>query len=77
MFMYMYNVYMYICKFPGNLHIYGPLFYLATAQSWCLIAIRRDSGLSNLCHSYGFACQQRGLKTFPCRGYLHFKDGVV
>ena len=33
--------------------------------------------LSTLCHSCGFACQQRVLKTFPGPGYLHSEDGVV
>ena len=37
----------------------------------------RDGGLSTLCHSCGFACQQRVLKTFPGSGYLHSEDGVV
>ena len=36
-----------------------------------------DGGLSILCHSCGFACKQRGLKTFPGHGYLHTDDGVV
>ena len=39
--------------------------------------IRRDGGLSTLCHSCGFACQQRVLKMFPGPGYLHSEDGVV
>ena len=39
--------------------------------------IERDGGLSTLCYSCGFACQQRVLKTFPGPGYLHFEDGVV
>ena len=30
-----------------------------------------------LCHSYGFACQQKVLKTFPDPGYFRSKDGVV
>ena len=30
-----------------------------------------------LCHSCGFACQQRVLKTFPGPGYLRSEDGVV
>ena len=33
--------------------------------------IRRDGGLSTLCHSCRFACQQRVLKTFPGPGYFH------
>ena len=32
---------------------------------------------SALCHSFGFASQQRVLKTFPGPGYLRSKDGVV
>ena len=32
---------------------------------------------SALCHSCGFACQQRVLKTFPGPGYLLCEDGVV
>ena len=32
--------------------------------------IRRDGGLSTLCHSCGFAYQQRLLKTFPSPGYF-------
>ena len=39
--------------------------------------IKRDGGLSTMCHSYGLTCQQRVLKTFPSPGYLHSKDGVV
>ena len=39
--------------------------------------IGRDGGLSTLCHSCGFACQQRVLKTFPGPGYLRSEDGVI
>ena len=39
--------------------------------------IEKDDGLSTLCHSRGFACQQRVLKIFPGPGYLRSKDGVV
>ena len=39
--------------------------------------IGRDGGLSALCHSCRFACQQRVLKTFPGPGYLCSEDGVV
>ena len=39
--------------------------------------IGRDGGLSTLCHSCGFACQQRVVKRFPGPGYLHSEDGVV
>ena len=39
--------------------------------------IGRDGGLSTLCHSSGFACQQRVLNTFPGPRYLHSEDWVV
>ena len=39
--------------------------------------IGRDGGLSTLCHSYRFACQQRVLKMFPGPDYLHSEDGAV
>ena len=37
----------------------------------------RDGGLSTLCHSCEFACQQMVLKTFPGPGYSRSEDGVV
>ena len=58
-----------------NLHIYSSPFYLATAQSQYALLIRRDGGLSTLCLSYWFACQQRVLKTFLGPGYLCYQDG--
>ena len=36
-----------------------------------------NGGLSSLCHSSGFACQQRVLKTFPNPGYLRSEGGMV
>ena len=39
--------------------------------------IVRDGGWSTVCHSWGFACQQRDIKTFPDPGYLHSKDRAV
>ena len=60
-----------------NLHIYSSPFYLATAQSQYPLLIRRDGGLSTLCLSYWFACQQRVLKTFLGPGYLCYQDGGV
>ena len=39
--------------------------------------IRRDGRLSTLCHSSGFPCQQRVLKTFPGPGYLRSEEKVV
>ena len=39
--------------------------------------IVRDGGLSTLCNSWGFVCQQRLLKTFPGPGYFQSNDDVV
>ena len=39
--------------------------------------IGSDGGLNTLCHSCGFACQQRVPKTFPGPGYLRSEDQVV
>ena len=39
--------------------------------------IVRDSRLTILCWTCGFACQQSLLKTFPGPGYLHTDDRVV
>ena len=36
-----------------------------------------DNGLSTLCHSCAFACQQGVRKTFSGTGYLHIEDWVV
>ena len=41
------------------------------------MVIRRDSGLSTLCHSYRFACQQRVLKMFPGNGCFSSEDGII
>ena len=38
--------------------------------------MRREGGLSTLCLSSRFACQQRVIKTFSGPGYLCFKDGI-
>ena len=70
----------------GVFSLWHPLvnLYIWLAISSCygsiplaLGLIGRDGGLSTLCHSCGFACQQRVLKTFPGPGYLHSEDGVV
>ena len=60
-----------------NRCIYDSQFYVVTDQSQYLMVIWRNGGLSNLCHSCGFACQQRVLKTFPGPGYLRSEYGVV
>ena len=39
--------------------------------------IVRDAGLSTLCHSWGFFCQQRVLKTFPDPGYFQSEVGAI
>ena len=39
--------------------------------------IGRDGSLSTLCHSFGFACQQRMLKTFSGPRNLRYEDRVV
>ena len=39
--------------------------------------IARDGGLSTLCHSSDFACQERKLKTFLGAGHLHSVDGIA
>ena len=36
---------------------------------------KRDGGLSTLCQSCGFACEQSELKIFPGPGYLFSKKG--
>ena len=36
-----------------------------------------DDGWSTLCHSYGFPCYQRVLKTFPSPSCLRFKDELI
>ena len=41
------------------------------------MVIWKGCGLSTMCHSCGFACQQRVQKMFPGPGYLRFEDGVV
>ena len=52
-------------------------FILLWLNPFSLSLIRMDGGLSTLCHSCGFACQQRVLETFPGPGYLRSEDGVV
>ena len=66
-YIYIYKIYLYLSLF---LSLYGSI-----PLPFGLIG--RDGGLSTLCHSCGFACQQRVLKTFPGPGYLRSEDGVV
>ena len=60
-----------------NLYIWLTILSCYGSIPWALGLIGRDGDLSTLCHSCGFACQHRVLKTFPGRGYLHSEDGVV
>ena len=71
--MYIYYTYIYIYIYIYTIHLascYGSI-------PLTLGLIGRDGGLSTLCHSCGFAYQQRVLKTFPGPGYLRSEDGVV
>ena len=60
-----------------NLYIWVTVSSCYGSIPLALVLIVRDGGLSTLCHSSGFASQQRVLKTFPGSGYLHSEDGVV
>ena len=74
MVFYIYSLYMYIYIY---LYIWLTISSCYGSIPLILGLIGRDGGLSTLCHSCGFACQQRVLKTFPGPGYLRSKDGVV
>ena len=60
-----------------NLYIWLTISSCYGSIPLALGLIGRDGGLSTLCHSCGFACQQRVLETFPGPGYLRSEDGVV
>ena len=60
-----------------NLYIWLTISSCYGSLPLVLGLIRRDGGLSTLCHNCGFPCQQRMLKTFPDPGYLRFEDRVV
>ena len=60
-----------------NLYIWLTISSCYGSIPLALGLIGRDGGLSTLCHSCGFACQQRVLKTFPDPGYLYSEDWVV
>ena len=59
------------------MYIYIYIFILLRLNPFGLRVDREDGGLSTLCHSYGFACQQRVQKMFPGPGYLCAEDWVV
>lgn len=63
--------------FMINLDVFSSPFYLATAQSHCLLVIRRGGESSTLCHSCRFVCQERVRNMFPGSGYLYSKSGVA
>ena len=70
--------YIYIYKYIlVNLYIWLTISSCYGSIPLALGLIGRDGGLSTLCHSCRFACQQRVLKTFPGPGYLRSEDGVV
>ena len=60
-----------------NLYKWLTISSCYTQISLALRLIVRDVGVSSLCHSCRFACQQRVLNTFPGHGYVHFGDGGV
>ena len=64
-----------LCNFLVN---FSSPYYRATAQSQFPMVIGRHGGLNNLCHSCGFACQQKVLKMFSGPGYyLHSENGSL
>ena len=60
-----------------NLYIWLTISSRYGSIPLALVLLVRAGGLSTLCHSCGFACQQRVLKTFPGPRYFHTEDGVV
>ena len=76
----------YLCSEDGVVQLWHLLvnLYLWVTISSCyysipftLAFIEKDGGLSTLCHNCEFACQEKGLKTFPGPGFLCSEDGVV
>ena len=65
----LYAAHYYICS--GKFVYIGHHFILLRLNPFDLSVMVTDGGLSTLCHSCGFACQQKLLKTFPGPGYLH------
>ena len=60
-----------------NLYIWLTISPSYGSNALDLGLIERDGGLSALCHSCGFDCHQRVLKTFLGPDYLRSKNGVV
>ena len=70
-------IYIYIYNLLVNLYIRLTISSCYGSIPLTLGLTRGGGGLSTLCHSFGFACQQRVLKTFSGLGYLRSEDGVV
>ena len=60
-----------------NLYIWLNISSCYSSIPLALGLIGSYCGLSTLCQSCGFACQQKVLKTFPGSGYLHFENGLA
>ena len=61
-------------KLVHFIFVYNKYFWLVDPYRKSLYTY---GGLSTLCHSCGFASQQRVLKTFSGPGYPHSEDEVV
>ena len=60
-----------------NLYIWLTISSCHQLIAFALRLIKRDGGLSTLCHSCGFVCQHRVLKMFPGPGCFRSNDWVV
>ena len=76
----------YLCSENGVVWLWHALVNLyiwltiSSRYGSILLALRLisgDGGSCALCHSSGFTCQQKVLKTFNSLGYLCSEDGVV
>ena len=76
MYIYIY-IYIYIYNLPANLYIRLTISSCYGSIPMTLGLIGENDGLSTLCHSCRFACQQRVLKTFPGLDYVCSEDGVA
>ena len=70
---YVYNIY----NLLVNLYIRHTISSCYASIPLTLGLIGGDGGLSILCHSCGFAWQERVLKKFRGLSYLRSEDGVV
>ena len=66
-----------ICHLLVNLYVLLTISLCYGSFLLILRLIERGVGLNTLCHSCGFPCQQRVLKTFPGRDNLRSEDEVV